>query len=139
MTAVTVTPAMRRKAEALAELVPVLPRGRDKQTGIRYVTIPSSDDPIRKGHNTNGLGCTCDGHRRRGVCTHQLAVAAYQQRQEAARIAAAQPVRKSAQQLYAEAGPYGPCISKQGCTEPAGGKSRLCGTHLDALLDQLGA
>ena len=34
---------------------------------------------------------------------------------------------------------YGPCISKQGCDLPAGGKSRLCAAHLDALLDQLGA
>ena len=34
---------------------------------------------------------------------------------------------------------YGPCISKQGCDQPANGKSRLCGIHLDALLDRLGA
>jgi hypothetical protein len=35
--------------------------------------------------------------------------------------------------------PFGPCTSKQGCTEPAGGKSRLCGRHLDALVASLGA
>ena len=64
----TVTPAMRRKAERLAELVPLLPKGRDKQTGIHYVTFPSSDDPIRKGHNTNGIGCSCEGFDRRGTC-----------------------------------------------------------------------
>jgi hypothetical protein len=34
---------------------------------------------------------------------------------------------------------FGTCVSKQGCTDPAGGKSRLCGRHLDALLDQLSA
>jgi hypothetical protein len=103
------------------------------------VTVPSSDDPLHTGHNTNGLGCSCQGFDRNGVCTHQLAVATFQQRQEAARIAAAQPVRKSAQQIYAEAGPFGPCISKQGCSLPAGGKSRLCGRHLDALVAELGA
>jgi hypothetical protein len=129
---------MRRKAEALVELVPTFPKGRARD-GIAFVIVPSSTDPLRIGHRTNGIGCTCAGFNRRGVCTHQLAVAAVQQRQEAARIASAQPVRKSAQQLYAEAGPYGPCISKSGCDQPAGGKSRLCGRHLDALLDQLGA
>ena len=35
--------------------------------------------------------------------------------------------------------PFGPSISKQGCDQPASGKSRLCGRHLDALLDRLGA
>jgi hypothetical protein len=130
---------MRRKAEKLAELVPTFPKGRDKQTGIHYVTVPSSTDPLHTGHNTNGLGCTCDGHRRRGTCTHALAVSLVDQRQESARIAAAQPVRKSAQELYAEARPFGPCVSRQGCDQPAGGKSRLCAQHLDALLAELGA
>lgn len=134
----TVTPAMRRKAEALAELVPTFPKGRAKD-GIGFVIVPSSDDPLHKGHRTNGLGCTCTGYDRNGICTHALAVATHEQRREAARIAAAQPVRKSAQQRYEEAGPFGLCISKQGCTEPAGGKSRLCGRHLDALVAQLGA
>jgi len=138
MPTATVTPSMRRKAERLAELVPTFTKGRAKD-GIRFVIVPSSDDLLHKGHRTNGLGCTCQGFDRNGTCTHALAVAMVHQRQEADRIAAAQPVRKSAQQLYAEAGPFGPCISKQGCTDPAGGKSRLCGAHLDALVVSLGA
>jgi hypothetical protein len=127
---------MRRKAERLAELVPTFPKGRARD-GIAFVIVPSSTDPLHTGHRTNGIGCTCIGFNRNGVCTHQLAVAAVQQRQEAARIASAQPVRKSAQQRYAEAGPYGLCVSKAGCDQPAGGKSRLCGRHLDVLLAKL--
>src|SRR6476469_9087025 len=99
MTTGTVTPAMRAKAARLAELVPLLPKGRDKQTGIHYVIVPSSTDPLHTGHSTNGLGCSCDGQRRRGVCTHAMAVALVDRRVEAQRIAAAQPVRKSAKQL----------------------------------------
>jgi len=49
------------------------------------------------------------------------------------------PAPKSAQQLDAEAGPFGPCASRCGCTDAASGRSGLCGRHLDALLDQLGA
>src|SRR5215207_3675068 len=136
MTTSIITPAMKRKAERLAELVPTFTKGRAKD-GIGFVIVPSSDDPLHKGHRTNGLGCTCQGFDRNGTCTHQLAVALVRQRREAARIAAAQPVRKSAQQLYAEAGPFGPCCHK-GCDQAAGGKSKLCGTHLDALVAQLG-
>jgi hypothetical protein len=29
---------------------------------------------------------------------------------------------------------FGPCLSKSGCDQPAGGKSRLRGRHLDMLL-----
>jgi hypothetical protein len=105
----------------------------------RALTLVAHLSATEPGHNTNGIGCSCEGFDRRGVCTHQMAVASIHQRAEAARIAAAQPVRESAQQLFAEAGPFGPRISKQGCTDPAGGKSRLCGRHLDALLDQFGA
>src|SRR5215208_5666951 len=97
----TVTPAMRKKAEALAELVPTFTKGRAKD-GIHFVIVPSSDDPLHKGHRTNGLGCTCVGFDRNGTCTHQRAVALVRQRQEAARIAAAQaqrPAPKSAQQI----------------------------------------
>ena len=110
----TVTPTMRRKAERLAELVPTFTKGRAKD-GIHFVIVPSSDDPLHKGHRTNGLGCTCQGFDRNGTCTHALAVSLVRQRQEAARIAAAQPVRKSAQQRYAEAGPFGPCCHKGCC------------------------
>jgi hypothetical protein len=49
------------------------------------------------------------------------------------------PAPRSAQQLDAEAGPFGPCASRQGCTDAAIGRSRLWGRHLDALLDRLGA
>ena len=136
MTVGTVTPSMRRKAEALAELVPTFPKGRAKD-GIGFVIVPSSTDPLRIGHRTNGIGCTCAGFNKRGVCTHQLAVAAVQQCQEAARIAAAQPVRKSAKQRYDEAGPFGPCCHT-GCASAATGKQRRCDEHFQVLLDQLG-
>lgn len=111
------TKAMIEKAERLSELVPTFPRGRDKRTGIEYVTVPSSDDPEHVGHNTNGLSCLCEGHRRRGYCTHALAVSLFDQRQTAARIEAAQQKRRENGQcrsvgciLSSEGGPLGLCI-----------------------------
>jgi hypothetical protein len=119
----SITPAMRQKAERLAEMVPTLTRGRDKRSGINYVTFPSSDDPERTGHNTNGLGCTCEGFRRRATCTHALAVSLWDRRQESAHIAAAQQRRK-------ENG----CCSAVGCIMTATSKLGKCEAHTRVLL-----
>jgi hypothetical protein len=52
----------------------------------------------------------------------------------AAGIAADAQARQQAQ-----AHPYGTCVSRSGCDQAAGRKSRLCGVHLDALVASLGA
>jgi hypothetical protein len=138
MTTISVTPAMRRKAEALAELVPMLPRGRSKINGQGFYIIPSSEKPLTVAHYASDLGCTCEGFRRRGTCTHQLACAIVLQRAEAASIAAHQsPAKKSAQQIYTEAGPFGPCCHTA-CAAAATGKNRRCAEHFQKLLDSLG-
>ena len=135
MATAIVTPAMRRKAEQLAELVPTFHRGRSKANGQGFYLVPGSQPGT--AHYTSDLGCTCPGFRHRGVCAHQQACVIVLARQTATRIAAAQPpVAKSAQQIYAEAGPFGPCAAK-GCDQPAVGKMRKCGPHFDALLKLL--
>jgi hypothetical protein len=122
---ITVSPPMRRKAEALAERVPLFSRGRDKTTGIQFVIVPGSAPNV--GHRTNGLGCTCRGYEIRGLCTHQLAVQIHQQRQEAPRI-------EAAQQNCAE---FGQCVSK-GCIAAAVNKGRRCRPCLNRVVRQLG-
>lgn len=117
------TQAMREKAERLADLVPTFTRGRDKRTGIGYVTVPSSDDPERTGHNTNGLTCTCEGYARRGHCTHALAVQIADRRRESARIAAAQQKRRE----------NGVC-RQAGCILTATSKLGRCEAHTMAIL-----
>lgn len=131
----TVTPAMRKKAEALADLVPTFSTGRSKRNGVHFVIVPGTQPGT--AHWSNGLGCTCEGFRRRGTCTHSLAVSLAHQRVETAQRPVLPPA-KSAQQIYQEAGPFGPCVGK-GCTSPAQGKSRRCGPCLDALVATLGA
>lgn len=151
-----VTENMRRKAELLASLIPTFSRGRDKRTGIRYVTVPSSDDPLHTGHNATPHWCSCAGYDRRGVCTHQLAVRLHEEREQTARNKAAQrqarPLASEAEidLAFAETATrlrgnhagaaittFGTCISRQGCQEPAIGRSKLCGRHLDALVETL--
>ena len=70
MATVIVSPAMQAKAERLAEMVPTLSRGRSKVNGVTFYIFPASTPGV--AHWSNGLGCTCEGHRRRGTCTHAL-------------------------------------------------------------------
>jgi hypothetical protein len=72
MAQATVTPPMRRKAETLAALVPMMSKGRSKRTGEAFVIVPGSTPNV--AHWATPTGCTCVGFRRRGVCTHSLAV-----------------------------------------------------------------
>jgi hypothetical protein len=75
MTTPIISPAMRRKAERLAEALPFLPRGRSKETGQAFYVVPSTTAPLLVAHWTelDGTGCTSIGFDRRGVCTHSIA------------------------------------------------------------------
>jgi hypothetical protein len=115
-----VTPAIRQRAELLAEQAPTWPRGRAKADGRHFYVIPASAPGV--AHWANHLGCSCPGFRNRGVCAHQQACLILVQRAEAARLAAAL---------------YGPCTAK-GCTLAATGKARRCNRHFAELLDRLG-
>jgi len=70
-----VTAAMARKAEVLAGQAPTWNRGRSKETGREFYVVPASDGVSVHWTAVDGRGCTCTGHRRRGVCTHALAAA----------------------------------------------------------------
>ncbi len=70
-----VTAAMARKAEVLAGQAPTWNRGRSKETGREFYVVPASDGVSAHWTAVDGRGCTCTGHRRRGVCTHALAAA----------------------------------------------------------------
>jgi hypothetical protein len=85
MTTHSVSPAMRLKAEALADQAHTWNRGRSKVDGSEFAIIPASDGLT--AHWANRLGCTCVGHRRRGVCTHQLACQLVDQRANASMLA----------------------------------------------------
>lgn len=77
------------KAEALADIAHTFNRGRSKQDGSEFAIIPSSDKPDEVAHWANRLGCTCEGNRRRGICTHQVAMQIVDQRANTAMLAAA--------------------------------------------------
>ena len=133
----TVTPAVHQRAEQLAERIPLMARGHSKLDGCGFYVIPSSTKPQTVAYYSSDLGCTCPSFRHRGVCCHQQACLIVLQRQTAAMVAATVPAPKSAQQRYAEAGPFGPCCHK-GCALAATGKNRRCDEHFQALLDTLG-
>jgi len=71
MTTVSVSLAMQAKAEALAASAHTWARGRSKQDGTPFFIIPGTK-PMT-AHWANIHGCTCEGYRNRGVCTHVLA------------------------------------------------------------------
>lgn len=141
----TVTAPMQAKADRLVELLGTFSRGRSKQTGQEFYVVPASNRLTAHWTAVDGSGCTCLGHQRRGTCTHSIAARTRYDRlglapESVVDLAfAATATRLRGDQAGAAITTFGPCISKSGCDQPAGGKSRLCGTHLDALLDQLGA
>jgi hypothetical protein len=122
-------------------------RGYRKRDGRPFFSIPGSKPGVV--YMADATACTCpDARERQRVCKHSLAVAQFQERQsrrlgimtEAEAIAAAAGTSADAQaRQQAQARPYGPCISKSGCDQPAGGRSRLCGRHLDLLVASLDA
>ena len=120
MTTVSVSPAMLRKAEQLVAQASTWARGRSKVDGSGFFIVPASDG--KSAHWSSPLGCTCRGHRERGICTHQLACQILQ-RQADAQIAAKHAVD------------FGPC---RRCSEPATGKSKLCDRHFTELVDRIG-
>ena len=97
----TVTPAMRKKAEQLAEGAHLWHRGRSKRNGQAFYLVPGSKPGVV--YYSNHLGCTCPGFRNRGVCALQQAALIVLQRAEDAIRAETQPApAKSAQQLHEE-------------------------------------
>ena len=113
---------------------------RNKETGVSFVAVPSDSGHVYQVR-PDGRGCSCPCSQRSWLmCAHRLAVTEANREDmaaEGARLEAMYPAPKSAQQLYVEAGPFGPCCVKA-CPEPAGGKSRRCRAHLELLLEQLG-
>src|SRR5436309_14397258 len=93
MTTRSISPAMQAKAEALADQAHTWHRGRSKVDGAEFAIIPASDGMT--AHWANRLGCTCVGHRRRGICTHQLACQILDQRANTAMVAAQDAERRA--------------------------------------------
>ena len=126
MTTSSISPAMQRKAEGLAACVPLLNRGRSKATGETFVLVPDSESNV--AHYTTTYGCTCIGFKRRGVCTHQLAVSI------ADRAARQVPGAEHA----ASPTSWRPCIRKCGALLPPESRQRYCDEcyrRLSAVLD----
>jgi len=136
MTTVSVSPAVQAKAEALAAQAHTWNRGRSKQDGTPFYVIPGSK-PMT-AHWANIHGCTCEGYRRRGVCTHQLACFILQRRSDAqisAKVSAADADRqRSYEALFGEDEPPAtvvierPCAIR-GCPLLAGTDSEMCPHH----------
>jgi hypothetical protein len=78
------------KADRLVEMIPTLPKGTQKGTGIRFVIFPSSDDPEHIGHTATALICSCQGHKRYGMCSHRAAMIRARDRAQNELIAMAQ-------------------------------------------------
>src|SRR4051794_26135825 len=78
----TVTPPMRRKAAALADLLPTLSTGTSKLTGQRFYVVPASNHMTAHWTALDGTGCTCIGFQRRGVCAHAVAAQTVHQGQQ---------------------------------------------------------
>ena len=128
MTTVSVSPAMQAKAEALALQVPLLSRGRSKATGEAFVIVPGSEPNV--AHYTTAYGCTCAGFKRRGVCTHQLAVSIADR--------TARQVPGAEHQPTASPTSWRPCVRKCGALLPPETRNRYCDpcyTRLSAVLD----
>ena len=125
MTIVTVTPAMQQKAEKLAEMLPLFPRGRAKANGTGFYLIPGSK-PTTAWYS-NHAGCNCPGFQKRGTCTHQLACLLVVQRAEAPRIEAAQANYQQ----------FGQCVTA-GCIAAATGKSKRCDPCFARVVSKLG-
>jgi hypothetical protein len=121
MTVSTVTPAIRQRAELLAEQAPTWHRGRSKVDGRHFYLVPGSAAGVV--YYSSHLGCTCPGFRHRGVCAHQ----------QAALIL----VRRAEARLQMQMPDFGPCTAR-GCARPATGKARRCDAHFAELIERLG-
>ena len=82
MATTIVSPPMRRKADALAELLPTLSRGRSKVDGRPFYVVPASNRISAHWTALDGSGCTCLGFQRRGTCTHGIAARTVHERQQ---------------------------------------------------------
>jgi hypothetical protein len=118
----TITPAMAKKAEALAVRVPLLSRGRSKATGEAFYVIPGSKPGT--AHWANASGCTCEGFRRRGSCTHHQACVIVKQHQDVDR--ASRQVPGAEHQPTASPTSWRPCIRKCGALLPPESRMRFC-------------
>jgi hypothetical protein len=112
---------MRRKAEALADLLPTFSRGTSKVTGERFIVVPASNRLTAHWTAVDGSGCTCLGYQRRGTCTHSIAAKLVHDRQ--------QPTPK-ARRSYRDT--LGVCDAKS-CDEDRETGERFCERH--ALTD----
>ena len=132
MTTRSISPAMQAKAEALALQVPLLSRGRSKATGEAFVLMPGSDPST--AHYTTVYGCTCAGFKRRGVCTHQLAVSIADR--------ASHRVPGAEHQSTASPTSWRPCVRKCGALLPPESRNKFCDycyERLGRLLDGVAA
>jgi hypothetical protein len=87
---------MRRKAEALAELLPTFSHGRSKLTGQAFIVVPASNRKSAHWTAIDGSGCTCLGWHRRGLCTHAIAAKIVADRQAAVVAPAPKPLSRYA-------------------------------------------
>jgi len=111
-------------------------RGRSKADGTLFFIIPGSKPDV--AHWANVHGCTCQGHRRRGICTHVLACKLLQRQQDAqisAKVIAADAEKQRRYEaLFGEDEPPTsvriacPCAIR-GCSVEAGTDSALCPAH----------
>jgi hypothetical protein len=116
----TLSQATNEKAERLIEMIPTLSKGHDRATGIRFVIFPSSDDPTRTGHRATALGCSCDGFKRRAICSHQAAMARARDRAQNELVALAQRCRVA------------------DCGNMRESRTGRCAEHFATLVDELG-
>ena len=91
MTTTIVSPPMRRKADALVELVGTFSQGTSKATGQRFYVVPASNRMAAHWTALDGSGCTCLGYQRRGTCTHAIAAKTLRDRQQPAQAPKARP------------------------------------------------
>ncbi len=80
MTMQTLSDQTLAEAHAMAAQSHTWMSGRSKATGQTFWVIPSRSE-AGKAHWTTSFGCTCKGHRRRGICAHVEAVRIWEQEQ----------------------------------------------------------
>lgn len=86
MATAMVTDTIRQHANVLLASANKWARGRRNRDGMEFFLFASSrtladGTPIMNMVRTDGIACTCPGHRHRDICAHVVAVREYNERQ----------------------------------------------------------
>lgn len=112
----------QRRATELAVRLPFMSRGRAKSNGRAFYLVPSQSGTTSYYTATTGDGCSCAGFRSRGICSHSVAAAMVQARQDADRTARQIP----GAEMTVTPTSHRPCARKCGATLPPESRLHFC-------------